>query len=96
MAKSYATDARRASDDARASEAIRALNALQKEYADVLAITGYCTLPEVAKCPISWKPYGPNAENKMSRAKLIRALKLLRNTDINFDTLQDAIRQTIF
>lgn len=96
MAKTYAHDPRRVDDDARITAAIKALNALQKEYEDVLAVTGYWTIAEVARCPLNWKSDGPKAEDKMSRAKIIRALKLLRTIEPDFATVQDAIQQTLF
>lgn len=92
--KPYSKDPRKPQDSARVSEAIRALDKLQKEYADVLAISEYWTVEEVARYPISRDPGGPAAADKMSRAKILRALELLRNTEPDFSTLEDAIRQS--
>lgn len=92
--KPYARDPRKVQDSARVGEAIRALNKLQKEYEDVLAISEYWTLEEVARYPISAHAARTTAADKMSRAKILCALKLLRNTEPDFSTLEDAIRQS--
>lgn len=93
--RTYSKDARRSGDSVRVGEALRALNALQKEYEDVLAVSEYWTIEEVARYPVTRNPTGPKAGDQMSRAKIVRALKLLQNTEPDFSTLEDAIRQSI-
>ena len=93
-ARNYFKDSRQNADSMRVTEALKALQALQKEYEDVLAISTYWTIEEVATYPVTRNPGGPKAGDQMSRAKIIKALQLLKNTELDFATLEDAIRQS--
>ena len=96
MSKTYAKDPKKVADSARLTQAIKALNEFQKEYKDVLTISEYWTIEDVARYPLGFDPCGAKAEDKMSRKRIVNALQLLRNTEPNFAALQDAVMKSLF